>query len=139
METYGTDHSVTSMVSSTQMMGPLLVGPMAAQFIDRCVSDIFALRVYPMGFSLALQDISLQSNKQFRISLPRNCFPFSDAMSICRARMAGRKRGRREEERGSREEGNSTPCCVRCLPSPPSLPPLLRGHIHMMSARGGGF
>ena len=35
METFGTDHSVTSMVSSTQMMVGLLVGPIAAQFIDR--------------------------------------------------------------------------------------------------------
>ena len=35
METFGTDHSVTSMVSSTQMMLGLLVGPIAAQLIDR--------------------------------------------------------------------------------------------------------
>ena len=35
METFGTDHSVTSMVSSTQMMVGLLVGPIAAQLIDR--------------------------------------------------------------------------------------------------------
>ena len=35
IETFGTDHSVTSMVSSTQMMGCFLVGPIAAQFIGR--------------------------------------------------------------------------------------------------------